>query len=173
MTYLLRVSTFLCISIYSIAVTATPPDTILFNGKILTVDPQFSVAEAIAISDGRIVAVGTNTEVLELAASQTDQFDLEGHTVIPGLIDNHMHYMRGASRWRFEARIDGVTSRKKALNTISQKQKDLSLGNGCSYSVAGMSSSFLTHREDLQPKNLMQQHLQILCLFKNHTARPI
>ncbi len=128
MSHLLRVSTFLCISIYSIAATATPPDTILFNGKILTVDPQFSVAEAIAISDGRIVAVGTNTEVLELAASQTDQFDLEGHTVIPGLIDNHMHYMRGASRWRFEARIDGVTSRKKALNTISQKAKGLEPG---------------------------------------------
>ncbi len=128
MIYLLKASTVLCISICSVTAAANPPDTIFHNGKILTVDPQFSVAEAIAISDGRIVAVGSNAEILKLSESQTNQFDLEGHTVIPGLIDNHMHYMRGASRWRFEARIDGVTSRKKALNIISQRAKEIEPG---------------------------------------------
>ena len=128
MIYLLKASAFLCISICSVTAAANPPDTIFYNGKILTVDPQFSVAEAIAISDGRIVAVGSNTEILKLTESQTNQFDLEGHTVIPGLIDNHMHYMRGASRWRFEARIDGVTSRKKALDIISQRAKEIEPG---------------------------------------------
>ena len=128
MIYLLKVSAVLCISICSVTAAANPPDTIFYNGKILTVDPQFSVAEAIAISDGRIVAVGSNAEILKLTESQTNQFDLEGHTVIPGLIDNHMHYMRGASRWRFEARIDGVTSRKKALNIISQRAKEIEPG---------------------------------------------
>ena len=91
MIHLLKASALLCISIYSITAAANPPDTIFYNGKILTVDPQFSVAEAIAISDGRIVAVGSNAEILELTESQTKQCDLEGHTVIPGLIDNHMH----------------------------------------------------------------------------------
>ena len=128
MIYLLKASAVLYISICSVTAAANPPDTIFYNGKILTVDPQFSVAEAIAISDGRIVAVGSNAEILELTESQTNQFDLEGHTVIPGLIDNHMHYMRGASRWRFEARIDGVTSRKKALNIISQRAKEIEPG---------------------------------------------
>ena len=128
MIYLLKVSAVLCISICSVTAAANPPDTIFYNGKILTVDPQFSVAEAIAISDGRIVAVGSNAEILKLTESQTNQFDLEGHTVIPGLIDNHMHYMRGASRWRFEARIDGVTSRKKALDIISQRAKEIEPG---------------------------------------------
>ena len=128
MIHLLKASALLCISIYSITAAANPPDTIFYNGKILTVDPQFSVAEAIAISDGRIVAVGSNAEILELTEGQTKQCDLEGHTVIPGLIDNHMHYMRGASRWRFEARIDGVTSRKKALNVISQRAKEIEPG---------------------------------------------
>ena len=127
MIHLLEASTLLCISIYSHIGSANPPDTIFYNGKILTVDPLFSVAEAIAISDGRIVAVGSNAEILEVTGSQTNQFDLEGHTVIPGLIDNRMHYMRGASRWRFEARIDGVTSRKKALNIISQRAKEIEL----------------------------------------------
>ena len=128
MIYLLKASAFLCVSIASVTAATNPPDTIFFNGKILTVDPQFSVAEAIAISDGRIVAVGNNAEILELSESRTNQCDLEGHTVIPGLIDNHMHYMRGASRWRFEARIDGVTSRKKALNIISQRAKEIEPG---------------------------------------------
>ena len=128
MIYLLKASAVLCISICSVTAAANPPDTIFYNGKILTVDPQFSVAEAIAISDGRIVAVGSNAEILKLTENQTNQFDLEGHTVIPGLIDNHMHYMRGASRWRFEARIDGVTSRKKALNIISQRAKEIEPG---------------------------------------------
>ena len=128
MIYLLKASAFLCISICSVTAAANPPDTIFHNGKILTVDPQFSVAEAIAISDGRIVAVGSNAEILKLSESQTNQFDLAGHTVIPGLIDNHMHYMRGASRWRFEARIDGVTSRKKALDIISQRAKEIEPG---------------------------------------------
>ncbi|MGI9460887.1 MAG: amidohydrolase family protein, partial [Pirellulales bacterium] len=128
MIHLLKASALLCISIYSITAAANPPDTIFYNGKILTVDPQFSVAEAIAISDGRIVAVGSNAEILELTEGQTKQCDLEGHTVIPGLIDNHMHYMRGASRWRFEARIDGVTSRKKALNIIGQRAKEIEPG---------------------------------------------
>ena len=136
MIHLLKVSTLLCISIYSLIGAANPPDTIFYNGKILTVDPQFSVAEAIAISDGRIVAVGSNAEILEVTGSQTNQFDLEGHTVIPGLIDNHMHYMRGASRWRFEARIDGVTSRKKALNIISQRAKEIEPGQ-CVFVLGG------------------------------------
>ncbi len=128
MIYLLKASAFLCVFISSVTAATNPPDTIFFNGKILTVDPQFSVAEAIAISDGRIVAVGSNAEILELSEGRTNQCDLEGHTVIPGLIDNHMHYMRGASRWRFEARIDGVTSRKKALNIISQRAKEIEPG---------------------------------------------
>ena len=50
------------------------------------------------IFDGRIIAVGGNAEILKLSESQSNQCDLECHTVIPGLIDNHMHYMRGASR---------------------------------------------------------------------------
>ncbi len=128
MIYLLHASAFLCVFICSVNAATNPPDTVFFNGKILTVDPQFSVAEAIAVSDGRIIAVGSNAEILKLTESQTNQFDLEGHTVIPGLIDNHMHYMRGASRWRFEARIDGITSRKKALDIISKKAKDIEPG---------------------------------------------
>ena len=117
----LRVLIFSCSIMTGIVVTAGHPDKILHNGKLLTVDTEFSIAEAIAISEGRITAVGSNAEILSLSGPETAHIDLEGRTVIPGLIDNHMHYMRGASRWRFEARIDGITSRKEALKIIGQK----------------------------------------------------
>ena len=70
MIQLLKTSAFVCVFISSVTATATPPDTIFFNGKLLTVDPQFSVAEAVAISKGRIVAVGSDTEILKLASKR-------------------------------------------------------------------------------------------------------
>ncbi len=66
-------------------------DTILHNGKILTVDEQFSIAEAVAVRNDRIAAVGSNIEVLELAGENTLKIDLKGRTLIPGLINTHVH----------------------------------------------------------------------------------
>ena len=68
-----------------------PPDTILVNGHIVTVDARFSTAEAVAISGGRFTAVGTNAAVRPLAGPATTTIDLHGQTVIPGLADNHLH----------------------------------------------------------------------------------
>src|SRR4249920_4249653 len=68
-----------------------PPSHIFNNGRIVTVDPQFRIVEAMAIRDGRVVAVGTNTEIAKLAGSGTQQVDLGGKTVLPGLIDSHVH----------------------------------------------------------------------------------
>ena len=68
-----------------------PPSHIFHNGKILTVDPQFRIVEAMAIRDGRIVATGTNAEIVRLAGTGTEQVDLGGKTVLPGLIDSHVH----------------------------------------------------------------------------------
>ncbi|MBN13165.1 MAG: hypothetical protein CMI17_09265 [Opitutaceae bacterium] len=108
---------------------AQQADQIFYNGKILIVDSNFSVAEAIAVKSGRISAVGSVAELSSRVGPSTECFDLKGRTVIPGLIDNHMHYMRGASRWRFEARIDGVTSRAEALKLIASKAKAAGPGN--------------------------------------------
>jgi hypothetical protein len=105
------------------------PDSIYFNGKILKVDAAFTVAEAVSVEGERISAVGKSADLLAKAGASTRKIDLKGRTVIPGLIDNHLHYLRGASRWRFEARIDGVISREAALRIIADKAKEVGPGN--------------------------------------------
>ena len=69
-----------------------PADLILRNGKILTVDASDSIAEAVAITGGKIVAVGTNDQIAALADAHTQRIDLRGRTATPGLIDSHVHF---------------------------------------------------------------------------------
>ncbi|MBX7120100.1 MAG: amidohydrolase family protein [Gemmatimonadaceae bacterium] len=78
------------------AQAAVPPDLILHHGRILTVDRDDRIAEAIAITGSRIVAVGTDAEVLRLAGPATRRIDLGGRAVTPGLIDAHAHFSGGA-----------------------------------------------------------------------------
>jgi predicted amidohydrolase YtcJ len=73
------------------AQAAPPPDTILVNGHVITVDQAFSIAQAIAIRDGRFTAIGTNEEIRGQARASTRVIDLHGQTVIPGLADGHLH----------------------------------------------------------------------------------
>src|SRR5688572_5337479 len=68
-----------------------PPDLIVHNGKILTVDRAFSTVAAMAVQEGKIVAVGKNAEVLATKGASTRVIDLAGATVLPGLIDSHVH----------------------------------------------------------------------------------
>jgi predicted amidohydrolase YtcJ len=96
-------------------------DTILSNGKIVTIDDRFSIVEALAIKGERILAVGTDAEIEKHKGPDTRVVDLNRRTVIPGLIDNHAHYMRAAEYWHREVRLDGVTSHKEALDLIKQK----------------------------------------------------
>jgi predicted amidohydrolase YtcJ len=75
--------------------SSEPPDVILHNGKIVTVDPAFSYAEAVAIRAGRFVAVGSNDAVRKIAGPGTRLIDLRGRTTVPGLSDNHLHSAGG------------------------------------------------------------------------------
>ncbi len=76
---------------------AADADLILHNGKIVTVDSAFSIAEAVAVKDGRVVAVGRNADVLARERGpKTQVIDLKGQTVLPGLTDTHMHPLGAA-----------------------------------------------------------------------------
>jgi predicted amidohydrolase YtcJ len=102
---------------------AASPDTILLNGKIITVDDRFSIAQAVAIRGDRFSAVGTNEEITKLAGANTRRIDLRGRTVTPGLIDNHGHFMEEGAYWQLELRLDGVDSRKQAIALIQERAK--------------------------------------------------
>lgn len=67
------------------------PETILYDGTILTVDEDFSVVSAVAIRNGRFLAVGDTDEIRSLAGPETEEIDLRGQTVVPGLVDSHVH----------------------------------------------------------------------------------
>lgn len=85
----------LLIFLYCLSVTGcntkNSPDMLLINGKIITADKNFSIAEAVAVKGDRIAAVGSNREILRLSGKETKVIDLKGRTVIPGLIDAHLH----------------------------------------------------------------------------------
>ncbi len=100
-------------------------DMVLFNGRIVTVNESFDVVEALAISGDRIVAAGTRTDVEGAVAADAARIDLEGRTVIPGLIDNHVHAVRGSRQWHRDARLDGITRRTDALDHIAARAGDL------------------------------------------------
>jgi len=69
---------------------------ILYNGKIVTVDSKFSIAEAVAIKGDKIIAVGTNDQIVALAGDKTERVDLGGKTVVPGLTESHTHITQAA-----------------------------------------------------------------------------
>jgi cytosine/adenosine deaminase-related metal-dependent hydrolase len=72
--------------------------TLFVNGTILTVDPQSSMAEAMVIADRTILAIGTEAEVRAAASPEATVIDLQGKTLMPGLIDAHMHPMGGGAQ---------------------------------------------------------------------------
>jgi predicted amidohydrolase YtcJ len=74
-----------------IAAAAAPPQLILFHGRVLTVDSHDSIAQALAIRDGKIVAIGSDRDILRLAGAATQRIDLHGRSATPGLIDSHAH----------------------------------------------------------------------------------
>jgi predicted amidohydrolase YtcJ len=107
---------------------SSAPDLILSNGKIVTVDERFTIAQAVAIRGDRVLAVGTNQDISRLAGPATRRIDLRGRTVLPGLIDNHMHLLRYGTTWKYEVRWDGVESRKEALALLRARTERVKPG---------------------------------------------
>ncbi|BET13464.1 amidohydrolase [Pandoraea sputorum] len=94
------------------------PDLILVNGKFTTLDRANPQADAVALTGGTFTAVGTREDIMRLADNATQVIDLKGRRVIPGLIDSHMHIIRGGLNYNMELRWDGVRSLADAMRML-------------------------------------------------------
>ena len=74
-----------------VSMAATPPDAIYYNGNVISGVAGADPAAAVAVLDGRIISVGSNADLLQIASESTELIDLEGNTMLPGLFDNHVH----------------------------------------------------------------------------------
>ncbi len=157
------------------AAAQAPADTILTGGKIVTVDDRFSIVQALAIRGERIVAVGTDAQIAALAGPNTRRIDLQGKSVVPGMIDNHAHIMEEGRIWLEELRLDGVTTRKAALDMIRAKAATLKPGDWV-YTLGGFSPDQFTDnkkdftREELDavaPNNPVQLQFTRCCTYVN------
>ena len=157
---------------------AAPADVVFSNGKIVTVDERFTIAQAVAVKSDRIVAVGTSQEISKLAGPNTRTIDLRGRTVIPGLIDNHLHLLRAGNTWELELRWDGVDSRKRAIEMIRARAKSVGPG-GWVFNIGGWATAQFTDdrkpftREELDaiaPDNPMALQESYYQVFLNSRA---
>ena len=96
-------------------------DMILVNGRFATLDRSNPNPEAVAIADGKFVGVGTERDVRALGGPKTQVIDLRGRRAIPGLIDSHMHIIRGGLNYNMELRWDGVRSLADAMRMLKEQ----------------------------------------------------
>ena len=105
----------------STEMTETPADLILDSGKIVTLNKAQPSATALAIRDGMITAIGDRASIEPLRGPNTNEIDLGGRTVIPGLNDSHLHLIRGGLNYLMELRWDGVPSLADALRMLREQ----------------------------------------------------
>jgi predicted amidohydrolase YtcJ len=128
---------------------AAAPELILYNGKIVTVDASFSIAQGVAIRNGRFTTVGTNEAVRRTAGPATKLIDLRGRTVIPGLIDGHLHNAGGGPG----VDLANVRSMAELLAAVEARVKagkpdDLIVSNS-DWHEAQLREKRLPHRREL------------------------
>jgi len=126
-----RLTSFLCLNlVIGIALsepTWAQPDLIVHHAKVVTVDESFSIAEAMAIRGDRIQAVGKNDAILKLAGPDSRLIDLHDRTVIPGLIDSHVH-APAASMYEFDHPIPEMDTVADVLNHVAARAEQLAEG---------------------------------------------
>ncbi|MHC4285612.1 MAG: amidohydrolase family protein, partial [Planctomycetota bacterium] len=105
---------------HSNPVLASEADLILYNGKIVTVNSDFSIRQAMAVKGNRILQVGDNKDILRLKAEATEVLNLDGKTVLPGFIDSHVH-ATGACMTEFDHPIPQMDSIEDVTNYISKR----------------------------------------------------
>lgn len=118
---LLLIFTIAFISCKQEANNTETADLIVTNAKVAVMDSTKTITEAIAVKDGKVLATGTNEEILKLKNESTKTIDANGRTLIPGLNDSHLHLTRGGRFFNAELRWDGVKSLKRALQMLKEQ----------------------------------------------------
>src|SRR5690625_4920067 len=94
-------------------------DIVFKNGQVITVDEQDRITEAVAVKGNRIIAVGTNAEIDQTANAQTKVIDLQGRSLLPGIIDSHVHMtVHGANKLSVSCRAPHIKSMQDILNDL-------------------------------------------------------
>ena len=104
-----------------ISLDAQQADLVLVHGSVLTVDAKDSVAQALAVRGGRIVAVGTDARVMRLVGSKTRVIDLHGRAATPGMIDTHSHYAEAGAEDLSLAKLDDASSVAEIVGRIQKR----------------------------------------------------
>ncbi|SFB91410.1 hypothetical protein SAMN04489722_101248 [Algibacter lectus] len=121
---------FILILIFAVALVSCKQETknnsetadlIVTNAKVAVMDTNKTIAEAIAVKDGKVLAIGSNLEILKLKNESTKTINGNGRTLIPGLNDSHLHLTRGGRFYNAELRWDGVKSLKRALQMLKEQ----------------------------------------------------
>ena len=131
-------------------------DTVLYNGKILTADDQFTIVEAVAIRDGEFLARGTTSDILRVAGPETRRIDLEGKTVVPGFIESHAHKWLGQSLKRGPEGSLSFATPEEGLEKLRQKVDRAPPGKVLQFLAPKSKAAFSLTRWDLDrvsPKN--------------------
>jgi predicted amidohydrolase YtcJ len=115
----------------------TGPDYVFINGKVLTVDENFSIVEAVAVSGNKIQAVGSTQDMQALATDNTEIIDLKGKTVTPGIIDVHNHLIYNAPIWPNNTRLENARTRVQALEILANKAAKVGPGDGADHIIFG------------------------------------
>jgi predicted amidohydrolase YtcJ len=105
-------------TVYAQRMLPTSPDSVFYNGKVVTIDSEYHVSEAFAVKDGRFLAVGKSDEILAMAGPETKTVDLNEHAVIPGLMDNHNHQYHVALLTLRGVDLQGIKSLSEMMDLL-------------------------------------------------------
>src|SRR6201996_7846268 len=142
----------ICLLSISSASAQLPADLILIHGKILTVDPKDSIAQATAIRQGKIIAVGSDQEIHLLAGPQTNIIDLRGRTATPGLIDTHAHIATGGVEELYSVSLSDAATINDVVNRVRLAANKLQPGEWLT--GAGWDEGKLTERRYILASDL-------------------
>ncbi len=145
-------------------------DTILYNAKIITVNPDQPTAEAIAISGDKIIAIGSNNDVMNLASTYTKKIDVEGNVMTPGFIDAHSH-PAGAGRSHLRKVDCDLRSISEIQDAIFKRSKNTPKGewiSGFKYDDTKTKEKRFINNKDLD--EVAPDHPVIITHRGGHTA---